>query len=54
VLYWSPLSALFHTVALPAETLGLMLVLASAALWVEEVRKFIARRRPPATHRAHA
>jgi Ca2+-transporting ATPase len=45
VLYAPPLQALFHTVALPAATLLTLAVLASAVLWVEEVRKAVVRRR---------
>jgi len=45
VLYWAPLSALFHTVPIaPADLLPLVAV-ASLVLWAEEGRKFIVRMR---------
>ena len=40
VLYWTPLSRLFHTVPLPATDLMRLFALASCVLWVEELRKF--------------
>ncbi len=43
VVYWGPLSALFHTVAIPVQHLPLMIAAASSVLWVEEARKLLAR-----------
>ncbi|MDH5329001.1 MAG: HAD-IC family P-type ATPase [Aquincola sp.] len=43
VLYLPPMNALFHTVPLPAATLGPLVALASAVLWAEEARKWVAR-----------
>jgi magnesium-transporting ATPase (P-type) len=43
VLYTAPLNALFHTTPLPLQTLLQLLVLASAVLWVEELRKLFMR-----------
>ena len=37
------MNALFHTVPLPAATLLPLVALASAVLWVEELRKAVAR-----------
>lgn len=45
VLYAPPLNALFHTVPLPAATLGALLLLASSVLWAEEARKLWVRAR---------
>ena len=44
VLYAPPMNALFHTVALPPESLLPLLALASSVLWIEEARKWFARR----------
>jgi Ca2+-transporting ATPase len=44
VLYAPFMNALFHTVPLPAATLLQLLLLASAVLWAEELRKLWARR----------
>ena len=48
VLYLEPLAAVFHTVHLPIRDLGLLIVFASAVLWVEELRKLAGRRRAAA------
>ncbi len=49
VLYWAPLAELFHTVAIaPADLLPLVAV-ASSVLWMEELRKLVARVRSAAT-----
>jgi magnesium-transporting ATPase (P-type) len=45
VLYWEPLGALFHTVPIPVADLLPLLVVASTALWAEELRKLVAQRR---------
>jgi Ca2+-transporting ATPase len=45
VLYWAPLAAMFHGVALPLATLLALIGVASALLWLEEARKFSVRRR---------
>ena len=44
VLYVPPMNALFHTVALPLESLLPLLGLASVVLWAEELRKLAVRR----------
>ncbi|WP_288252938.1 cation transporting ATPase C-terminal domain-containing protein, partial [uncultured Hydrogenophaga sp.] len=41
VLYLPPLANLLHTVPLPLPTLLQLLALASAVLWVEELRKAV-------------
>ena len=43
VLYAPPMNALFHTVPLAPETLVPLVALASAVLWAEEARKWLAR-----------
>jgi Ca2+-transporting ATPase len=43
VLYWSPLSELFHTVPIPPADLLPIVALASLVLWVEELRKLFVR-----------
>jgi magnesium-transporting ATPase (P-type) len=48
VIYWSPMNTLFHTVPIPAGDLGVIVAVASLVLWVEEVRKFVARHAGPA------
>jgi len=45
VLYWAPLAAMFHGVALPLGTLLALIGVASAVLWLEEARKFRVRGR---------
>ncbi|MGY0193788.1 cation-translocating P-type ATPase [Leptothrix sp. BB-4] len=45
VLYWPPLAGLFHTEPLPATTLLALVGAASSVLWVEELRKAVARGR---------
>jgi Ca2+-transporting ATPase len=45
VIYAPPMNALFHTVPLPDHVLAPLLLLASSVLWVEELRKLLARRR---------
>jgi hypothetical protein len=37
----------FHAVPLPLEQVATIVVLASGVLWIEEARKFLARRRSP-------
>jgi len=48
VVYAPPMNALFHTVPLPGQVLGPLLLLASGVLWVEELRKWRVRRRAAA------
>ncbi len=45
VLYLPQMNALFHTVALPPSRVMLLVLLSSAVLWVEELRKLIVRSR---------
>jgi Ca2+-transporting ATPase len=44
VIYTEPMNRLFHTVPIPLADVLLIGAVASSVLWVEEVRKFIARR----------
>jgi magnesium-transporting ATPase (P-type) len=44
VLYWQPLNSLFHTIPLHWHVLLPLLGLASAVMWIEELRKLLARR----------
>lgn len=50
VLYWPPLTALFHIVPIPPADLLPLVALASCVLWGEELRKWATRMRgkPPA------
>jgi magnesium-transporting ATPase (P-type) len=41
VLYWPPLNRLFHTLPIPVGDLLALVALASAVLWVEELRKWV-------------
>jgi Ca2+-transporting ATPase len=43
VLYWPPLSELFHTVPIPPGDLLSIVAVASLVLWTEELRKLFAR-----------
>ncbi len=43
VLYWPPLNELFHTVPIPPADLLPIVAVASAVLWVEELRKLLRR-----------
>lgn len=45
VLYVPGIAAVFHTVPLPASSLAPIVLMASAVLWVEELRKVAVRRR---------
>jgi magnesium-transporting ATPase (P-type) len=45
VLYWPPLSDLFHTVPIPPAGLLPIVAVASSVLWVEELRKLFVRLR---------
>jgi Ca2+-transporting ATPase len=45
VVYTAPLNRLFHTVPIPVEHVFLIGLVASSVLWVEEIRKILARRR---------
>jgi Ca2+-transporting ATPase len=45
VLYVPGITAIFHTVPLPASSLGPIALTASAVLWVEELRKVAVRSR---------
>ena len=45
VIYAPPLNAVFHTVPIPWPDVLLMGAVASVVLWVEEARKWVARRR---------
>jgi Ca2+-transporting ATPase len=44
VIYTEPLNRLFHTVPIPLANFFLIGAVASLVLWVEEIRKFFARR----------
>jgi len=44
VVYWAPLGKLFHTIPIPVADLPPLVAAASAVLWVEELRKLVARR----------
>ncbi len=44
VLYLPPLNSIFHTVPLPAQTLGILLLLSSSILWLDEIYKLLARK----------
>jgi magnesium-transporting ATPase (P-type) len=44
VIYCAPMNRLFHTLPIPMEHVLLIVVVASSVLWVEEIRKFFARR----------
>jgi magnesium-transporting ATPase (P-type) len=44
VVYLAPMNRLFHTTPIPAERILLIGALASGVLWVEEIRKYFARR----------
>jgi len=48
VVYWEPLGRAFRTVPLPAVDLLVVVGVGSLVLWVEELRKWIARARPAA------
>ena len=45
VVYTEPMNKLFHTVPISLSHFLLIGAVASTALWVEEIRKFLARRR---------
>ena len=45
VIYTRPLNNIFHTVPIPLKEFFLIGAVASAVLWAEEIRKFLARRR---------
>ena len=45
VIYTEPLNAVFHTTPIPATHFFLIGAVASLVLWVEEIRKYFARRR---------
>ncbi|MBK8162970.1 MAG: HAD-IC family P-type ATPase [Gammaproteobacteria bacterium] len=45
VIYAAPLNASFHTVPIPPADLLIIVACASLVLWLEEIRKFFARRR---------
>jgi magnesium-transporting ATPase (P-type) len=50
VIYTAPMNRIFHTVPIPLTEFFLIGAIASTVLWVEEIRKFFARRhRPVAT-----
>lgn len=48
VIFLGPMQSLFHTVALPWSEALLIGAAGSLVLWVEEARKWLARRRAPA------
>jgi Ca2+-transporting ATPase len=52
VLYWPPLAGLFHTRPIPLAELLPIVAVASVVLWVEELRKLVARRRLHGAERA--
>ena len=45
VIYTEPMNRIFHTVPIPATEFVLIGIVASLVLWLEEIRKFFARRR---------
>jgi Ca2+-transporting ATPase len=45
VIFYRPLGDLFYTTPLTADTLIAIVALASLVLWIEELRKFVVRRR---------
>ena len=45
VIYTEPMNRIFHTAPIPLREFFLIGAVASAVLWVEEIRKFFARRR---------
>jgi Ca2+-transporting ATPase len=45
VVFWAPLGRVLHTVPFDLETVVLLGVVGSLVLWVEEIRKFVVRRR---------
>jgi len=45
VIWWPPLGRLFHTVPLSPAEVGVVVAVGSSVLWVEEIRKALARRR---------
>jgi len=47
VIFWAPLSALFHTVPIGGREVIAIGAIGSLVLWVEEARKLVARRRRP-------
>jgi Ca2+-transporting ATPase len=47
VIYTAPMNRIFHTVPIPLPEFLLIGAIASTVLWVEEIRKFLARRRKP-------
>lgn len=44
LVFWPPLGNVFHTVPIDVKIVPLMISIASMVLWVEEIRKLIARR----------
>ena len=46
VVFWAPLGRAFHTVPIGLDVVAAMVVAGSAILWIEELRKLLARRRP--------
>lgn len=44
VIYFEPLNRTFETAPIPLNRIAVLLIAASGVLWVEEVRKFVARR----------
>jgi len=47
VVYFVPMNRVFHTVPISLTSFFLIGAAASLVLWVEEARKFLARRRKP-------
>ena len=45
VIYWPPLSNFFHTRAIDYEQFIWIVIVSSLVLWVEEIRKLIARKK---------
>jgi Ca2+-transporting ATPase len=45
VIYTEPMNRIFHTVPIPLTEFFLIGAVASSVLWVEEIRKWVARRR---------
>lgn len=46
VIFWAPLGRVFHTVPFGLAEVAALAAVGSLVLWIEEIRKFFARRRP--------
>lgn len=47
VIYTEPMDHIFHTVPIPLADFFLLGLVGSSVLWVEEIRKWLVRRRLP-------